>query len=97
MQTYISLLSFTEKGVANLKQSPERLEKAKQVFKMFGGELKAFYLAMGKYDAVVISEGPDDQSAIKAAMTIAGAGAVRTHTMRIFKEDEYREIIAALP
>ena len=97
MQTYVSLVSYTGAGVANMKDSPVRLEKAKQAFKAFGGELKAFYLAMGQYDAVVISEAPDDATAMKAALTIAGAGAVRTETLRVFKEDEYKEIVGALP
>jgi uncharacterized protein with GYD domain len=34
-----------------------RLDAAKNVFKSMGGELKQWYLAMGRYDAVVISEG----------------------------------------
>ncbi len=97
MQTYITLVSYTGEGVANMKDSPARLEKARQVYKALGGELKAFYLAMGRYDAVVFSEAPDNATAMKAALTVAGAGAVRTETLRVFKEDEYKEIVGALP
>jgi uncharacterized protein with GYD domain len=80
-----------------MKESPTRLDTAKELFKSMGGELEAFYLAMGRYDAVVIGEGPDDESAMKLAMTIAAAGAVRTETLRVFTEDEYRKIISELP
>jgi uncharacterized protein with GYD domain len=59
--------------------------------------LKEFYLVMGKYDMVVISEAPDDEAAAKVALSIGAGGAVRTETLRAFTEDEYREIIAALP
>jgi uncharacterized protein with GYD domain len=97
MPTYVSLINYTQKGVENMKESPTRLETAKELFKSMGGELKAFYLAMGKYDAVVISEGPDDETATKIAITIGSAGAIRTETFRVFTEDEYRKIISDLP
>ena len=97
MPTYVTLVSYTQKGIENMKDSPNRLETAKGLFKSMGGELKEFYLAMGRYDAVVISEGPDDETATKLAMTIASAGAIRTETFRVFTEDEYRKIISELP
>jgi uncharacterized protein with GYD domain len=52
---------------------------------------------MGRYDAVVIGEAPDDETATKLALTLGSAGAIRTETMRAFTEAEYRNIIAALP
>ena len=97
MPTYISLLRYTEKGMANIKDSPARLEAAKKAFKAAGGELKQWFLVMGAYDAVVISEGPDDETAAKLLLTIGALGNIRTETMRAFTEDEYRKIIAALP
>ena len=97
MPTYVTLISYTQRGVENMKESPARLEAAKEVFKSMGAELKAFYLAMGRYDAVVISEGPNDETATKLALTIGSAGAVRTETMRVFNEDEYRQLISELP
>ncbi len=54
-------------------------------------------MAMGQYDAVVVSEAPDDETVAKLVLMIGGQGAVRTETLRAFPEDEYREIIAALP
>ena len=97
MPTYVTLINYTQKGVENMKESPKRLDTAKELFKSMGGELKAFYLAMGRYDAVVIAEGPDDETATKLVMTIASAGAIRTETFRVFPEDEYRKIISELP
>jgi uncharacterized protein with GYD domain len=52
---------------------------------------------MGRYDAVVIAEGPDDETATKLAITVASAGSIRTETFRVFTEDEYRKIISELP
>ena len=52
---------------------------------------------MGKYDMVVVSETPDDETAARVALSIGSGGAARTETLRAFTEDEYREIIAGLP
>jgi len=97
MPTYMTLIKYTQKGVENMKDSPNRLDAAKELFKSMGGELKSFYLTMGRYDAVAISEGPDDETATKLAMTIGATGAIRTETFRVFPEDEYRKIISELP
>ena len=97
MSTYVTLIRYTQRGVENMKESPARLEAAKEVYKSMDAELKAFYLAMGQYDAVVISEAPNDETATKLALTIGAAGAVRTETMRVFNEDEYRQLISELP
>ena len=70
MPTYISLIRYTDQGARNIKESPSRLDAAKKAFKSAGGELKQWYLAMGRYDAVVISEGPDDETATRLAMAI---------------------------
>ena len=97
MATYISLLRLTQQGIENIKESPARLDKAKQAFRAMGGELKEFYLVMGRYDAVVVAEAPDDETVAKLTLAIGSAGAIRTETLRAFPEGEYRKIIAALP
>ncbi len=62
-----------------------------------GGELKAFYLVTGQYDAVAISELPNDEAAARVALGTGSMGNVQTETLRAFSEDEYRKVIAALP
>jgi uncharacterized protein with GYD domain len=97
MPTYITLLHFTQQGIENIRESPARLDRAKGAVKAAGGELKEFYLTMGQYDAVVVSEAPSDEAYTTTILAIASAGAVSTETLRAFPEEEYRNIIAALP
>ena len=97
MAAYISLISFAQKGIENIKESPARLDAAKRFYKSMGAELKQFYLTLGRYDAVVIAEAPDDETAAKVALALGSAGNVRTETLRAFTEDEYKKIIDALP
>jgi uncharacterized protein with GYD domain len=97
MPTYISLIRFTQQGVETIKDSPARLDMAKQVFQSMGASVKDFYLVTGEYDAVVVGEAPDDETIAKLALTIGSTGAIRTESFRAFTEDEYRKIISALP
>ena len=97
MPTYINLVRWTQKGLENIKEAPSRLDMAKEVYKAMGAELKEMYLVMGEYDMVVISEAPDDQTMAKLLLSIGSKGSSRGETLRAFTEDEYREIIAALP
>ena len=97
MPTYVFLLRFTQQGIEKIKESPARLDAAKKAFKSLGAELKEFYLVTGAYDAIIISEAPNDEVIAKIALSTGALGNVRTETLRAFKEGEYRNIISALP
>ena len=97
MPTYITLFQWTQKGIENVKDSPKRLDKAKEVIKAGGGKMEAFYLTMGQYDGVTISEAPNDEAFAKTMLALASAGAIKTQTLRAFTEDEYRKLIGSLP
>ena len=96
MPAYITLCHWTQKGIENVKDSPARLEIAKKAFKAAGGKLTAFYMTIGRYDFVTISEFPDDESAAKALLMLASAGNIRSETLKAFPEAAYREIINSL-
>jgi uncharacterized protein with GYD domain len=70
MPTYISLIKYTHQGISTVKQGPARLGANKETLNRFGSELKAFYLTMGRYDIVTISEAPDDTAAARVALTV---------------------------
>lgn len=97
MATYISLLSYTNKGAEKIKESPARLDASRKLFQSMGAELKEFYLVMGQYDAVAILEAPDDETVAKLLLVVGSQGNVKTQTFRAFAEDEFRKVIAALP
>ena len=96
MGTYITLIRYTQQGVEKIKEAPARLDAAKQAFKAMGAELKEFYLVLGRYDAIVIAEGPNDETVAKLALAIGSQGAIRTETFRAFPEEECRKIFESL-
>ena len=97
MATYVTLWKYTREGITTIKDSPARLDAVRGLPPTLGAELKAFYLTMGGYDLVTITEVPDDETAAKATLAIASQGGVSSETLRAFTEAEYRDIIAGLP
>ncbi len=97
MPTYISLIQYTTKGIEAIKDSPKRLDAARKVFEKAGAKLKDFYLVMGEYDIVIISEAPNDEVVAKVNLMLGAQGSVRTQTSRAFNEAEYRKIVSSLP
>ncbi len=97
MPTYIGLYNYTEQGIRNVKDSPARLEAAKQLIASLGGEIKSFYLTMGVYDIVTVIEAPDDETAAKCTLALTAGGNVKGNTLKAFPEAEFRSIIAGLP
>ena len=96
MQTYVALVNWTQKGIQEFRDSPSRVEKAKAAIATVGGEMKSFYLTMGRYDMVAVIEAPDDAAYAKVMLVLGSKGGVRTETLRAFPEDEYRDLIAAI-
>lgn len=96
MATYISLLKFTEQGMRNIKDSPDRYGTFKTMAEKLGVTVKGFYYTVGRYDAVTIVEGPDE--AVTTALLKAGsAGNVRSETLRGFTLDEAKRLFGNLP
>jgi len=96
MPTYITLMRWTSQGAKSIKDSPSRLDAARTAFQAVGVTLKDFYMVIGRYDMVLISEAPDDVTLAKATLSVGSHGNVQTETLRAFTEKEYRNIVGSL-
>ena len=96
MATYFILINWTDQGIRNIKDSPKRVDAAKKTVKDIGGDVKAFYMLQGSYDAVLILEAPNDEALAKFLLKIGSLGNVRTTTLRAYPEAEYRKIIGEI-
>ena len=97
MPTYISLVNLTEQGVRELRNAPERLQDFDEAARQVGGRLIGFYLVLGQYDYIVITEAPDDQTAARLILGTIAQGTVRTQTMRAFPREEFENIARNMP
>lgn len=97
MPIYVSLLRYTQQGIAKIKESPARLDAARSAAEKVGGKIHSWYLTMGRYDAVLVAEFPDDDTCAKFFLSVGAQGSVTTQTMKAFAEADYRKIIGSLP
>jgi uncharacterized protein with GYD domain len=97
MPHFVTLLRYTQQGIGKIKDSPSRLDAARKAAETAGGKLHAWYLTMGQYDAVFISEFPSDEACAKFALSVGALGNVSTETLKAFNETEFRKIIGSLP
>ena len=96
MPTYISLVNLTEQGIREAKNAPERLQTFDAALRAAGGRLVGFYLVMGQFDYIVITEAPDDQTAARLILGTIAQGSMRTQTMRAFPREEFENIAKGL-
>ena len=96
MPTYILLTKWTDQGIRNLKESPNRVRQAEEAFQQLGARMTAWYLTMGEYDNAAIIEAPDDQTMARLALTLGSQGNVRTTTLKAFSRGEFEEIVRSL-
>jgi len=97
MPHFVTLLKYTQQGIAKIKESPKRLDAAKKGAEKAGGRLHTWFLTMGEYDAVLISEFPNDEACAQFMLSVGAVGNVNTQTLKAFTETEYRKIIGSLP
>ncbi len=96
MPLYITLLNFTEQGLRNAKGVPERVAAARQAVEGVGGRMHSYRLTLGQYDAVVMSEAPDDETYATLILNIGAQGNIRTTTLKAFTEEESFRILGNL-
>jgi uncharacterized protein with GYD domain len=97
MSSYCILGTYTDQGSRAIKDSPKRLEAGRDLAKSMGAELRTFYLAMGRYDFLLMVEAPSEEIIARYVLALASRGNVRTTTLKIFDETQYKAIIGKLP
>ena len=97
MATFITLVTFTDQGIRNVKETLNRAEKAREMAKKCGVEMTDIYWTIGQYDLVVTSNSSDDASATAFVLALGSAGNVRTQTLRAFSKDDMKDILSKMP
>jgi uncharacterized protein with GYD domain len=96
MATFISLLNFTDQGIRNIKDSPDRYGAFRALAEKLGVTVKSCHYTVGHHDMVVILEG--NEEAVTTALLKAGSlGNVRSETLRAFTVDETKRMIGNIP
>jgi uncharacterized protein with GYD domain len=93
MSTYVVLYKFTDAGAKNVKGTVQRARESRAENEQRGFTVHGLYWTQGQYDMVAVVEAPDEQTMLAGLFNIAGAGNVRSETLRAFTEAEMAQVI----
>ncbi len=96
MPAYVTLFSWTEKGVQAVKDTGKRAKEAEADWEAAGGRVIGIWWTLGQYDGILIHQAPDDQTATRLLVKLGQKGFVRTTTMRAFGEEEIDTVVQGL-
>ncbi len=94
MATFIVLLDYTDQGIRNIRDSPQRADSFNEFADKHGARIVSQYWTIGSHDGVFIMEAPDDEVAASVLLHLGAGGNVRTTTLRAFDWVEAQELIA---
>jgi uncharacterized protein with GYD domain len=97
MPLYVVMSKWTDQGIKTAKNAASRVEEQTRAVEQAGGRVIGTWWTQGRYDAVVVLEWPDDETATLGALAMGMAGNVRTETMRAFTTEELQRIVQRLP
>jgi uncharacterized protein with GYD domain len=93
MPTYVSLVSWTDEGIKNYRDTTARAQAFRDSVQQAGGQVRELLWTFGQYDIVTVLEAPDDEAAMALLLQTAALGNIRTETMRAMSADEISSVI----
>jgi uncharacterized protein with GYD domain len=96
MATYLLLCNWTDQGIRNIKEAPQRRQRATQLAEQLGCKIIGVFMTMGAYDLALRVEAPDDETIARLALSIGAQGNLRTTTLKAFPPEEFERIIGSL-
>jgi uncharacterized protein with GYD domain len=93
MTTFISLITFTNRGEEEIKKTVDRENAFRQEAEKAGAKVIQAYWTLGNYDGVLIFEAPDEQTATALMLSLGSKGNVNTQTLTAFNDAQIKSIL----
>ena len=93
MPTYVVLYKFTDDGAKSAKDTVKRARENRAENEKRGFSVRGLYWTQGQYDIVAVVDAPDESAMMAGLLNVAGAGNVRSETLRAFTDTEMEEIL----
>lgn len=93
MAIYITLIKWTDQGREKVASLPDRVGEVEKRLEAAGAKNIGNWVTLGQYDQIAVTEAPDDETAAKLALIVAGRGNATTETLRAFTMDEVRGLL----
>jgi uncharacterized protein with GYD domain len=93
MPNYVALLNWTDQGIKNVKDTPQRARAFREDAERRGIKVNGLFWTQGRYDIVALLEAPDESTMLASLLAVGSLGNVRSETLRAFTENEIGEAL----
>ncbi len=91
MPIYISQVTLTMEGVQSIKGAADRIEENRKLWEDCGGKLLHWYVVLGDYDYLLITEAPDEKVMTEIAVKASRRGRTKFRTSIAIPIEEFGE------
>jgi uncharacterized protein with GYD domain len=92
MPIYISEVTLTQAGLEGLADVADRIEANRQLWEEAGGKLREWFVVLGDYDYLLISEAPNEKVMAGIAARASRRGGARFKTYTAIPIEEFAQI-----
>ncbi len=93
MPHFVMLVTFTDQGLRNIKDTRKRADAFKNAAKEQGCTVKELLWTQGQYDIISILEAPDETAASALVLSVTKLGNIRGQSLRAFTASEMDKIL----
>ena len=90
MPTYVTLFDYSTEGFKEV--SEEQRQQQMRLIESHGGRVIGAYGLMGEWDVLLMTEFPDDKSAMRALVHTCQSGMGKTQTMTALPLEEFVQL-----
>jgi uncharacterized protein with GYD domain len=90
MPTYVTLFNYSAEGFKELSEA--RRQQQMHLIESQGGRVIGAYGLMGQWDVLLITEFPDEKSAMRALVSTCQSGVGTTQTMPAIALEEFVQL-----
>jgi uncharacterized protein with GYD domain len=94
LASFIVLGNWTEQGIKNIGEAPNRIKTTHSMVEEAGGKMQLYY-TLGEYDFIMVVEVPTDDAIIAILACLGSMGNVRTRTLKAWTEAEGAKVLTA--
>ena len=92
MSIFISEITLTQQGRKEIKNAAERIEENRKLWEEAGGKLLDWYVVLGDYDYLVITEAPNENVMAEIAMKASRRGRTRFRTCTAIPIEKFAQV-----
>ena len=96
MSKFISQVTLSKEGLQGLKEVPERIEENRKLWEDAGGRLVSWYVVLGEYDYLLVTEAPNEKVMAEIAAKASRRGRTQFKTSIAIPVDEFAEVAGNL-